>query len=82
MEELDSDFTVEEIGEGIKRMKNDKTPGVNRMSVEMWREYNARNDGLKVMWNLFSGIKNGKAVPKLWRTAVLCPIYKGKGERK
>lgn len=35
--------------------------------------------GSKLWGILFIGVKNGKAVPKLWKTAILCPVYKGKG---
>jgi hypothetical protein len=79
MEELDSDFTMKEITEGMKRMKNKKAPGVNGIPLEMWREFSNRNDGCEVTMNLINGIKNGKVVPRLWKAAKLCPAYKGKG---
>jgi hypothetical protein len=79
VEELDTDFMMKEIREGIKSLKNNKAPGVNGIPAVMWREFSTRNNGLEITRYLINGIKNGKAVPKLWKTAALCPVYKGKG---
>jgi hypothetical protein len=39
VEALDSDFTKEEIGENILKMKNNKATGFDRIPDEMWKMF-------------------------------------------
>jgi hypothetical protein len=41
-----------------------------------------RRDGIEALTNMFNKMKNGKQFPLDWKTAVIYPTYKGKGNRQ
>jgi hypothetical protein len=45
----------------------------------MWKIFSITNDGIKILTNLFSKVKNKNEFPSDWKVAIICPIYKGKG---
>ena len=72
VEELDRLSTMGEIGEGIKGMKNNEAPPVDGYVERIQqKKQGTRSFEKSVLWN-----------KEVWRAAILCPIDKGKGEKK
>ena len=69
-----------EIVEAMQKMKSGKATGPSEVSVVMM----VANDeiGVKVMMELFQRVLDGKGMPDEWKTNVVVPIFKGKGDVK
>ena len=70
---------LEEITSAMKKMKLGKTSGLDEeVSMEM---INASGKvGIGVMMKLCQRVLDGKGMPEDWKTGVMVPIYKGKGD--
>ena len=67
----------EEITIAIKKMKLGKASGLSEVSMKM---INASGKvGIDVMIKLCQRVLDGKEMPEDWKTSVIVPIYKGKG---
>jgi hypothetical protein len=78
VQELDKDFTQQEVKGQVIGMKNNKAVGFNGIPAEMWKIFSITNDGLKILTNLFNKVKNKNEFLSDWKVAIICPIYKGK----
>ena len=70
--------TREEIVKAIREMKSRKAAGPSEVSVEM---INASGEvGISVMIELCQRVLDGRRMPEEWKTSVVIPIFKGKGD--
>jgi hypothetical protein len=81
IEELDRDFTKREVKEMTLRMKNNKASGWDGIPAEFWKVLCNGEQGTGILTNMFNKIKNRKQFPLEWKTAIIHPIYKGRGDR-
>ena len=66
------------IVEAMQKMKSGKATGPSQLSVEM---IDASGEiGVKVMMKLCQGVLDGRGMPDEWKTSVIVPIFKGKGD--
>ena len=56
-------------------MKSGKATGTSEVSVDASSEI-----GVKVMMKLCQSVLNGRGMPDEWKTSVIVPIFKGKGD--
>ena len=68
----------EEIVEAMQSMKSGKATGPSEVSVEMIRA--SGEVGIKVMMALCQRVLDGRGMPNEWKTSVIVPIFKGKGD--
>ena len=66
-----------EIVETMQTMKSEKATGPSEVRVEMIVA--SGEIGVKVMMELCQRILDGKEMPDEWKTSVIVPIFKGKG---
>ena len=66
-----------EIVEATQSMKSGKATGTSEVSVEMIVA--SGEIGVKVMMELCQSVLNGRGMPDGWKTSVIVPIFKGKG---
>ena len=66
-----------DIVEAIQSMKSGKATGTSEVSVEMIVA--SGEIGVKVMMELCQSVLNGRGMPDGWKTRVIVPIFKGKG---
>ena len=67
-----------EIVEAIQRMKSGKATGPSEVSEEMIVA--SGKIGMKVMMELWQCVLDGRGMPDEWKTSVIEPIFKGKGD--
>ena len=67
-----------EIVEAVQRMKLRKATGPSEVSVEMIVA--SDEIGVKVMMELCHRVLDGTEMPDEWKTSVIVPIFKGKGD--
>ena len=67
-----------EIVEAIQSMKSRKATGPSEVSVEMI--FASGEIGVKVMMELCQRVLDGRGIPDEWKTSVIVPIFKGKGD--
>ena len=67
-----------EIVEAIQSMKSGKATGTSGVSVEMIVA--SGEIGVKVMMELCQCVLDGREMPDDWKTSVIVPIFKGKGD--
>ena len=70
--------TRKEIIEAMQKMKSGKAAGLSEVNVEMIRA--SGEVGVKVMMDLCQRVLYGKGMPDEWKTSVIVPIFKGKGD--
>ena len=75
---LNIDFTMEEINDAIRKLKTNKSPGIDKISNEMIK--NASLQVIEMIRDIFNLLLRRKAVPKTWCIGLITPIYK-KGNR-
>jgi hypothetical protein len=63
-------------------MKNNKATDYDGIPVEFWEIFCIRRDGIGTLTNMFNKIENWKVFPLDCKTAIMNPIYKGKGNRE
>ena len=64
--------------QAIQRMKSRKATGPYKVSVEMIVA--SGEIGVKVMLELCQRVLDGRGMPDEWKTSVIVPIFKGKGD--
>ena len=67
-----------EIVEAMQRMKSGKVTGPSEVSVEMIVA--SGKIGVKVMMELCQRVLDDRGMPDEWKTSVIVPIFKGKGD--
>ena len=67
-----------EIVEAIQTMKSGKATGKSEVSVEMIVA--SGEIGVKVMMKLCQHVLDSRGMPDEWKTSVIVPIFKGKGD--
>ena len=75
---LVENVTRYEIVEATLKMKSGKATGPSEVSVEMI--VTSGESGLKVMTELCQRVLDGRGMPDVWKTCVIVPIFKGKGD--
>ena len=68
----------DEIVEAMQSMKSGKATGTSEVSVEMIVA--SGEIGVKVMMELCQRVLDGRGMPDEWKTSVIVPIFKGKGD--
>ena len=66
------------IVEAVQSMKSRKASGPSKVSVEMIVA--SGKIGIKVMMELCQRLLDGRGMPDEWKTSVIVPIFKGKGD--
>ena len=67
-----------EIVEAIQSMKSGKATGTSEVGVKMIAAIG--KIGVKVMMELCQRVLDGRGMPDEWKTSVIVPIFKGKGD--
>ena len=67
-----------EIVQAIQSMKSAKATGTSEVSVEM--VVASGEVGVKVMMELCQHVLYGRGMPDEWKTSMIVPIFKGKGD--
>jgi hypothetical protein len=62
-------------------MKNNKATGFVGIPAEMWKMLCIVKGGIEILVEMFNKVKKGKGFPDDWKTAIICPICKGRGKR-
>ena len=70
--------TQDEVVSAIKKMKLGKAAGPSEVSLEMITA--SGTIGIEVMLKFCQRILDGKGMPEEWKTSVVVPIFKGKGD--
>lgn len=78
VEELDSDFCVEEVKNVLTGLKKNKAPGEDRVPIEFFK--NAPDNCLEILTKLFNNILNGSDLGGSFHKNLIFPIHK-KGDR-
>ena len=68
----------DEIVEAMQSMKSGKATGTSEVSVKMIVA--SGEIGVKVMMELCQRVLDGGGMPDKWKTSVIVPIFKGKGD--
>jgi len=71
-------ITHDEIVKAIGRMKTRKTSGPSEVNNEM--VIACGETGIRVLMELCQSVLDGKRIPDEWRTSVVVPIFKKKGD--
>ena len=74
------DISGEEVRTGLRKMKKGKAQGPDDIPVEVWIAL--ENKGVEFLVNFFNKLLQGEKKPNKWRSSVLVPLYKGKGDIK
>ena len=77
-ESLNVPFTIEEICKHIKKLKNNKTPGIDNILNEFLK--NCPDEALPAIVKLFNIILESGKVPLEWSVGIIKPLYKNKGD--
>ena len=72
-------FTVQEVAAAIKRLKNNKSAGIDGILNEFLKH--CPNDMYIAITQLFNLALDTGIVPTDWCIGLICPIYKNKGQR-
>ena len=72
--ELDFSIKPSEITKAIKMLKNNKAPGLDKISNEMIKY--SQHAMLPVLTNMFNKILRSGFYPKIWTEGYIVPIYK------
>ena len=74
------DISVEEVRTELRKMKKRKAQEPDDIPVEAWIALG--NKGMAFLVNFFNRLLRGEKMPYEWRSSVLVPLYKGKGDIK
>ena len=78
IERVVPDISREEVKRALNKMKNGKAAGPDGIPVEVWKVL--QEEGVDILWDLYSKIFRQEKIPESWRNSSLIPIYKGKGD--
>ena len=76
-QEINKDFTLEELNKNIKRLNNNKSEGVDLIKNEYLK--NCPQNVVELAVSLFNVILKTGIVPQEWCIGLIIPIYKKKG---
>ena len=76
---LDTEFTEDEISKLINNLKNNKSPGIDRLTNEYIKA--SKHLLLPLYVKLFNKILNTQHIPEDWLGGMIVPIYKKKGDK-
>jgi hypothetical protein len=79
LDELDSDFTLEELDTAIKKLSNAKAAGSDGIPNEVWK--NISCDQRTILLESMNNCWNSCVFPAEWSDIIMCPIFK-KGNMK
>ena len=79
-QELNVDFTLEEIQKLIKQLRNNKACGIDQIRNEFLKCCN--DDLMKIIVNFFNLVLNSGIIPASWCEGLIVPLYKNKGSLK
>jgi len=68
----------EEVKEALRKMKSKKAVGPDLIPVEIWKCLGEK--GLEWLTELFNVIFRTIRMPTEWRTSIIIPLYKDKGD--
>jgi len=70
---------IGEVAAGLKKMKRHKAPSLSGLTAEMIQA----REGIGTQWllDLCNGIVKEGCIPEDWKSSVILPIYKGKGDQ-
>jgi len=69
---------MDEVAAALKKMKTHKSPGLSGLVAEMIQ---ATGDiGTQWILEICNGIEKVGCIPDDWKSSVILPIYKGKGD--
>ena len=77
--QLDDAITRSEINKAINSLKNNKAPGYDGLPGEIFKAAIKLDMFSEILENIFNHLFNNGRYPECWSTAVIHPIYKGKG---
>jgi len=69
---------IGEVVAALKKMKRHKVPGLSGLSAEMIQA--TENIGTRWLSDLYNGIVKEGCIPEVWKSSVILPYYKGKGD--
>ena len=72
----EADFTKEEVGKAVKKLKRGKASGVDDIPAEYWKAIATDPGGLEWITDLCNKCWNEEAVPEDWKKSVISTIYK------
>lgn len=73
------EITTEEVQSAILRMKNGKATGEDGLPAEIFKAAGAV--GVEWLTMIFNRAYTEEKIPQDWQKAIVCPIYKNKGEK-
>ena len=76
-QEINKDFTLEEVNKNIKRLNNNKSEGIDLIKNEYLK--NCPQNVVELAVSLFNVILKTGIVPHEWCIGLIIPIYKKKG---
>ncbi len=68
----------EEVKQALRRMGTSKAVGPDQIPIEVWRSLG--EIGVGWLTNLFNNIMSTGKMPEDWRSSVVVPVYKNKGD--
>ena len=78
--EFDEPFVEDEVVAQIKKLKNNKSPGIDMLINECFKH--SKSILIKVITKFFNVILWSGKVPTDWTSGLICPIYKKKGSKE
>ena len=72
---LDCNITDSEVVNVIKGLKNNKACGIDGVQAECWKHTRSINV-VNTLCTMFNCFYDNAFFPKLWKTAIIIPVYK------
>jgi len=69
---------MDEVAAALKKMKRHKAPGTSGLAAEMIQS--TGDIGTQWILDLCNGIVKEGCIPEDWKSSMVLPIYKGKGD--
>ena len=69
---------MDEVSAALKKMKRHKAPGLSELVAEMIQS--TEDIGTQWILDLCNGIVKEGCIPEDWKSSMVLPIYKGKGD--
>jgi hypothetical protein len=79
IEELDTDFTNQDVNKFTMSMKNNKATDFHGIPAKAWNDLRTKNEGIRILTDLFDQIKNKIIFRSEWKITIIFPIYWEKG---
>jgi hypothetical protein len=74
VEELDREFTLDELDEALQKISRNKAPGSDGIPNEIWKSLPELNR-IQLL-STFNGLFESNAFPENWAEIVICPLFK------